>query len=109
MFAILSSRVHIFSQIACLLAGVLIVTQTGMGGYVSAEWVVLQIHTQLPAWLVIFLNPIILFVIAFCLDIVVGSDNGTASYEGTFALMHLAFCIAAAGIMICQYMILTGI
>ena len=105
MYEILLSRVHIFSQLACLLVGVLILSKTGIWTSISTEWVFVGSDRMAPALIVVLINPLLVGVFAYLFDFALGLDNGTATYEGQKSLTYLLFSLTACVIMVCQFMI----
>ena len=105
MYEILSSRSHIFCQLTCLLLGVFVILQTGLFAPISTEWVFVGVDSTAPAIIVILLNPLIMLITAFALDLVSGDKPGSATYEITQSMMQFVFCMAACVIMLCQLMV----
>jgi len=112
MFNILFSKTHIFSQLICSILGVLIVLKIGIGGDALLEWTLLPTGSgtekYLDVWIVVLINPIFMALIAYTLDLIVGSDDGTSTYEQQSNVMYLIFAVVAGICMALQLTIFWG-
>ena len=109
MFNILSSKTHIFSQLICSVLGVLIVLKIGIVNDALLEWTLLPTgdggKKYLDVWIVVLINPVFMALIAYTFDLIVGRDDGTATYEQQSSVMYLAFSVVAIVCMALQFTI----